>query len=81
MERVDLTGIWRDGEFYKMRAIHNCRGCEFWADPEIKGNINCYDALGCEPDKEFVYIKTDDISVANFMQRRLDAAAEDKQTN
>ena len=75
MELVDLTGIWRDGEFYKVQAIHQCRGCEFYHDAEIRGR-QCYDILCCEGEdlkfRGFVYIKTDDESVAKYIQLRMD---------
>ena len=74
MEKVDLTGIWRDGEFYKVQAVHQCRSCEFYADAEIRGK-QCYDVLDCEGDnakfRGFVYIKTDDESVAKYIQERM----------
>ena len=75
MERVDLTGIWRDGEFFKVQAIHQCVGCEFYHDDSIRGR-QCYDILCCEDDtkkfREVIYIKTDDESVAKYIQLRMD---------
>ena len=81
MELVDLTGIWRDGEFYKVQAIHQCVGCEFFHDASIRGQ-QCYDVLCCEEAtkkfREVIYIKTDDASVVEYVQKRMDYVPETK---
>lgn len=82
MQLVDLTGIWRDGVFYKVKANKSCRGCAFFHDDEIKGK-QCYDVLGCEAvlggvKRESIYIKTDDESVANYVRQRLEHEAREK---
>ena len=81
MEKVDLTGIWRDGEFYKVQATHQCRGCEFYKDEDIRGK-QCYDILTCEGNdlkfRGFIYIKTDDESVAKYIQERMNDETERK---
>ena len=75
MELVDLTGIWRDGEFYKVNATNQCRGCEFYADPSDKNGKQCYDRLECEVVlhgvSRHIYIKTDPDSVAKYVAFRL----------
>lgn len=79
MERVDLTGIWRSGKFYKVQAIHDCKGCEFYYDGAERGR-QCYDVLDCEDTRiqprTSIYIKTDDISVAKYIQERMDYVPE-----
>ena len=79
MELVDLTGTWRDGEFYKVKAVHQCKGCEFYHDDSIRGQ-QCYDILDCEDtrlqSRDFIYIKTDDASVAKYIQERMDYVPE-----
>jgi hypothetical protein len=73
---VDLTGVWRDGIFYKVKVIRNCRGCEFMFDPQIDGR-ECYEVLACTDDNgesQFVFINTDDESVAAYLRKVLDAA-------
>lgn len=81
MQLVDLTGTWRDGEFYKVKAIHQCRGCEFYDDEKIRGQ-QCYDILPCVASKNetrhFIYINTDDAAVARYIEQRMDYVPNEK---
>ena len=81
MQLVDLTGIWRDGEFYRIKPIDGCVECAFLHDGRMYGK-NCWEALECEGSdvkkrRGAIYIKADDESVANYVQLRMDYGTKD----
>ncbi len=79
MELVDLTGIWRDGEFYKVAPIDQCVGCVFLPDVNDHEGKGCYDRLKCTArsnSPRYIFINTDENSVAQYVRERLNTKAD-----